>query len=584
MIRLQVRFATLAALALAFFAPTASAATIYVDVNLTTGANNGSSWADAYRTVDGVAVALAASVAGDEIWVAQGTYKPTTTLTRTIYFTLKTGVAVYGGFVGTETMLVQRNFALNVTTLSGDLLGDDGSNLFNDNSFHVINANSATATAILDGFVVTGGNANSSANQDRGGGILMLANSNATVRNCTFRANRCTFGGGAGYINSSSPTFTDCRFENNVGGSFGGAFDQASGVGTVFTRCVFTGNTAARAGAIEIFSSSPVKVYDCIFYNNSCTGSGGGGAIFVSGSSPSFRNTLVYGNTSTVSSAAGFIASGSTVDVANCIVYGNTGPGGAQGAVNQLSGSTYIVSYSCVQGGFGGTGNISADPGIVNPVGGDFHSQPTSPCIDAGSNALIPPALTVDFDLRPRLADEPSIPNSPAGFVDMGPFEYPVPSITRYCFGDGFLIQCPCGNNSSFLVEEGCLSSIGVGGALSASGNARYSNDTVILSGTQMTNGPCLYFQGTTKAGSGIGVQFGDGLLCVSGSIIRLGVVFNTGGASQFPNGGPSLSAAGFVTGAGAERTYQVWFRDAAAFCSAATNNLTSAVSIVWEQ
>src|SRR5262249_23753664 len=158
---------------------------------------------------------------------------------------------------------------------------------------------SASSTAILDGFTVTGGNANSTANQDRGGGILLLASSNATIRNCVFASNRCTFGGGAGYINASSPTFTDCRFENNLGGSFGGAFDQATNVGTIFTRCIFSGNSAARAGAIEIFSSSPVKVYDCLFFNNTCTGSGGGGAVFVSSSAAVFRNCTIVGNFAT---------------------------------------------------------------------------------------------------------------------------------------------------------------------------------------------------------------------------------------------------------------------------------------------
>jgi len=354
----------------------------------------------------------------------------------------------------------------------------------------------------------------------------------------------------------------------------------------VFTRCVFTGNTAARAGAIEIFSGSAVKCYDCIFYNNTSTGSGGGGAIFVSGSSPSFRNCTIYGNTSTVSTAAGFISASSNVEVANCIVYGNTGPGGAQTAVNQLSGTTYNVSYSCVQGAFAGTGNIALDPQCTNPVGGDFHLPISSPCIDAANNGLIPPALTVDFDLRPRTADEPSVANTGGGVsqcTDMGAFELPVPFITIFCGGDGTGTPCPCGNNSTFLSGEGCLSSIGLGGFLTASGTARYSNDTATLLGTQMTTGPCLYFQGTGQQAGGAGIAFGDGLLCIGGSILRLGVVFNVAGASTFPTGGASLSVAGLVSGPGAVRNYQVWFRDAAAFCVAATNNLTNGVSITWE-
>lgn len=572
---------------LLFVAP-AFAATRFVDVALATGANNGSSWADAYRGVDAVSTALTQAVAGDEIWVAQGTYKPTATLTRSISITLKTGVAVYGGFAGGETLLSQRNVALHPTTLSGDLSGNDGSSIFTDNSFHVVNGNSASATAILDGFLVTGGNADTSGgNQDRGGGILMLTNSNGTVRNCIFRANRCTFGGGAGYINASSPTFTDCRFENNVGGSFGGAFDQSTNVGTVFTRCVFTGNSAGRAGAIEIFSSSPVKVYDCLFYGNSCSASGGGGAVFVSGSSPSFRNCTIFGNSSTSSAAAGFIASTSTVEISNCIVYGNTGPGGAQAAINQLSGTTYAVTYSCVQGTFAGTGNIAVDPQLVNVAGFDFHPTIASPCIDAGNNALIPPALSTDLDNRPRQSDEPTVPNTGAGaspIVDMGAYEFQAPVIALFCSGDGGGTQCPCGNNAPFTSGRGCLSSLGVGALLGASGTARLSNDTLVLAGTQMTNDLCVYFQGTTQAGGGFGATFGDGLVCLAGTLTRLSTVTNVAGASQFPSGGPTISAQGGVNAVGSVRHYQAWFRDTAAFCQADTFNLSNAVSVTWEQ
>lgn len=579
--------AFIALLPFGFFLPTASAGTRFVDVGLATGANNGTSWADAFQGVDGVVNALTAASSGDEIWVARGTYKPTSTLTRTVSITLKTGVAVYGGFASGETQLTQRNVQANVTTLSGDLAGDDGSNVFTDNSFHVINGNSASSTSILDGFVVRGGNANSTANQDRGGGILLLTNSNATIRNCTFRDNRCTFGGGAGYINASSPTFTDCRFENNIGGSFGGAFDQSTNVGTVFTRCVFTGNTAGRAGAIEIFSSSPVKVYDCLFFGNSCTGSGGGGAIFVSGSSPSIRNCTIFGNTSTTSSAAGIISATSTVEISNCIVYGNTGPGGAQAAINQLSGTTYAVTYSCVQGAFAGTGNISSDPLFVNSGASNFRLTITSPCIDAGNNALIPPALTTDLDGRPRQSDEPTVANTGAGvspIVDMGAFEFQAPLVALYCFGDGSNVQCPCGNNSAFLSGQGCLSSIGVGGLLAASGTARITNDTLTLSASNMPNDLCVFVQGTAQSGSGFGTVFGDGLLCVAGSLVRLSTTTNVSGASQFPNGGRSISAQGGVASIGVVRNYQAWFRDTAAFCQADTFNFTNAITVTWEQ
>ncbi len=110
--------------------------------------------------------ALGVAVSGDEIWVAAGTYKPTSGTDRTISFVLKNGVAIYGGFAGTETTLGGRDPAANPTILSGDLNGDDNANVQSDeptradNSYHVVSSSGMTSTAILDGFTITAGNAN----------------------------------------------------------------------------------------------------------------------------------------------------------------------------------------------------------------------------------------------------------------------------------------------------------------------------------------------------------------------------------------------------------------------------------------
>lgn len=425
-------------LAPALLSAAAFAGTLYVDVNRTTGAGNGASWADAYQGVDGLQNALAAAVAGDQIWVATGVYKPTTTTTRTIYFQLKNGVEVYGGFNGTESALAQRNLVTNVTTLSADLLGNDGSAAFGDNSYHVVHGAGTNATAVLDGFVVTGGNANLGAsNQDRGGGILCLSGASPTIRNCTFSANRCTFGGGAGYINSSSPTFLDCVFDGNVGGSFGGAFDMATSVAATFNRCVFRNNTAARAGAIEIFGSSPVRVWNCLFYNNTSTGSGGGGAIFVSGSTPGIRNCTIVFNSATANATGGILGTGGTV--VNCVVFGNTGSGGSSGQAAQISPSTMNVTYTLTSTGFTGAGNVTATP-LFDTCGPFPHRLTTnSPGVDAGSNAGVTATVTTDLANAPRFGDSVLVPNSGAGtapIVDMGAFE------SSDCNGNGVADWC----------------------------------------------------------------------------------------------------------------------------------------------
>ena len=96
-----------------------------------------------------------------------------------------------------------------------------------------------------------------------------------------------------------------------------------------------------------------------------------------------------------------------------------------------------------------------------------------------------------------------------------------------YCAGDGSGIACPCGNASPVGNDEGCLTSLGVGGRLRASGVASIAADTLELLGTQMPNSSALYFQGTTAQSGGLGVVFGDGLRCVGGTVIRLGTKAN---------------------------------------------------------
>ncbi|MBL8858702.1 MAG: VCBS repeat-containing protein [Planctomycetes bacterium] len=158
------------------------------------------------------------------------------------------------------------------------------------------------------------------------------------------------------------------------------------------------------------------------------------------------------------------------------------------------------------------------------------------------------------------------------------------PTVTAYCFGDGTGTACPCANHSAVGDNEGCLNSFGNGARLSMSGSARVSADTFKMNGSRMPNsGPCLYFQGSTQMSAGNGIAFGDGKLCLTGTIIRLGVKFNTAtGTSSYPVGADTkLSIAGVVN-PGDTRTYQVWYRDAAAFCTAATYNLSNGVQAVW--
>ncbi len=152
---------------------------------------------------------------------------------------------------------------------------------------------------------------------------------------------------------------------------------------------------------------------------------------------------------------------------------------------------------------------------------------------------------------------------------------------STFCSGDGTAAACPCGNTGT--TGRGCANSVNAaGGRLLVSGNPSVGGDTVSLNGDGMPNSSALYFQGTSQQSGGAGVAFGDGLRCAGGSIIRLGTKSNTAGASSYPVGGDqSVSVRGGVS-AGDVRTYQVWYRNAAAFCTVSTFNLTNGMQVSW--
>ncbi len=158
----------------------------------------------------------------------------------------------------------------------------------------------------------------------------------------------------------------------------------------------------------------------------------------------------------------------------------------------------------------------------------------------------------------------------------------PAPAATPFCFGDGLGTACPCGNNGT--AGAGCANSINASGAtLAATGLASVAADSFVLAGSGMPNSSALYFQGTTQAASGAGTAFGDGLRCAAGSVVRLGTATNVAGSSSYPNATGSIPVS--IKGAvapGATRTYQVWYRNASAFCTPSTFNLTNGLSTTW--
>ncbi|HEY3344307.1 MAG TPA: hypothetical protein VGJ97_05240, partial [Anaerolineaceae bacterium] len=190
--------------------PVRAAAVCYVNHGAS-GANTGGAWTDAYQDLQSALHDATCT----EIWVAAGTYTPGTQRTDT--FQLKNGVAIYGGFDGTETLLSQYNYRRNVTILSGEI-GAPGPA---DNSYHVVTGSGTNSTAALIGFTITAGNANGASPNNAGGGIINEGGS-PSLSYLTFTANSADYGAGMSNTSSSSPMMMYCTFSGNNATAMGG--------------------------------------------------------------------------------------------------------------------------------------------------------------------------------------------------------------------------------------------------------------------------------------------------------------------------------------------------------------------------
>jgi len=153
---------------------------------------------------------------------------------------------------------------------------------------------------------------------------------------------------------------------------------------------------------------------------------------------------------------------------------------------------------------------------------------------------------------------------------------------SAYCAGDGSASSCPCGNASFAGANQGCRHSLLVGANLNAVGTASIASDSLLLRADSMPNTPMIFLQGSAAAGADAGAVFGDGLLCVGGTIRRLGAKLNTLGWSSYPlPGDPPVSVKGGAS-PGVTLHYQAWFRDGAAYCSGGTWNLSNALALTW--
>lgn len=437
----------------------------YVNKNAT-GANNGSTWQDAFVDLQTV---LTAAANGDQVWVAEGTYSPAppggpTTAT----FRLKGGVEVYGGFSGNESALQQRDFNANPTILNGDLNFNDSTassdcctphqfpgcddascmntvcgydsfccatlwdgqcaaranlscdptcvSVLADNSLTVVTALPNNMDTILDGFVIMRGG---QPGTNFGGGALFdLAR--GQLRNCVFRENHALHGAGA-YATNSNITIENCVFEANVG-RYGAALRVDGFVGTVLGT-TFRNNIALDAGG-AVFGTSPLTFERSQFLANSARI---GGALFTINGDVTLRSCAVLGNSA--DSAAAWYSGGGNARLLNCAVRGNVGAGGAvtisggsatfrdsilwgngdfteSAQLQFVSGATIFVDYSCFEGWtgvLGGVGNVGTDPLFESGDPLTYQLNECSPLVNGGDPDFVPAPGETDLDGASRL-------------------------------------------------------------------------------------------------------------------------------------------------------------------------------------
>jgi hypothetical protein len=276
---------------------------------------SGVSWQDAYPRLQD---ALQVAQYGDQIWVAAGVYKPTQTAQRDLSFVLKNGVAMLGGFAGTESAAEQRNPILNLTRLSGNI-GDTA--IDTDNSFHVLTGIGLDEQTVLDGFVISDGNSSGSVNTESdqyGAGMFLLGaeglpDSRPLIANCVFEHNEAGQGGGGifvGHINPSdpfgpqhlvNPRLKNCTFFQNRGNIYGGGLMKIGPTAPndtfVLENCRFTDNYAfaAHGGGVQIekTGNSTIAFKDCIFKYNETQGGNGGGLNITANSDGAFTILLI---------------------------------------------------------------------------------------------------------------------------------------------------------------------------------------------------------------------------------------------------------------------------------------------------
>jgi|GEM_PF-4572216 len=261
-----------------------------------------------------------------------------------------------------------------------------------------------TRDAVLEGFTLTNGSGTLLSGSTFGGGVIILNGANPAITNCVITGNAVSAGGSGGgvYLEGGGAVITNTIVSGNQGGGGASGIAHKTGIGLTLTNCVINGNNSTYGGAVWANAGAAVTIINCTIVNNLAlvdgVASGGGGGIL---GDPSVSYTVVNS----------ILRDNAYADVG---AYGN-----------------YAFTYSNIEGGRAGIGNVDADPLFVDAAAADYHLLPGSPCIDTGDDTAVPAVINTDLAGKPRITGDA---------VDMGAFEYNSFVLTLIVHGGGFTV------------------------------------------------------------------------------------------------------------------------------------------------
>jgi hypothetical protein len=412
-----------------------AASRYYVKGNGGSDFNSGMNWNQAFRNLQ---QALSVAGNGDEIWVAKAVYYPDNggpypLDSRSAVFTLKNGLKVYGGFAGTESSLSQRNITVNPTILSGDVDNNDSntdgnfiaettSDIIGANAYHVVNTSGLNAATILDGFIITAGQANAASDPDRSGGGLYNGQGQPTLQNLTFIGNYAETGGGifnldgipslnsvklnhnfalyngGGMWNAGESSLVNGTFDGNVAGNSGGGlmnFGTANNNSDpTLTNIVFSNNQAPSGGGMGNSFGSPSL--GTVTFDSNYASTHGGGMANMDNSKPALNSVTFTKNTS--GNGGGMFNLGSQPGLTFVDFTANQANFGAGMYNDNSSPSLYggVYDSNLASGAGGGMENINAAAPTIEKITFKNNQAPTG---GGMYNYLSNPSLkSVDFD------------------------------------------------------------------------------------------------------------------------------------------------------------------------------------------